>query len=1461
MKMKLLSLLLILVLVIGVTSLATMAEEPDHTNHCACGGACNGIGDHSCGVIENWTPFSESVLVYDSTTELYSLPTGNYYLTGKTVVTGKSLTILPGAEVTFCLHGYEMTTSMRTFEVYGTLNITDCKTTGKIISNSKNAPVIYTYGGGHVNLYNGILTGKSTNVVRNYGGVAMLSKDAGKYASQDSSSMTMYGGTIDASKLTITKTSAGGNGSGGAIFVYGNADYPATFIQYGGTIKGAMSVESNGAAIAASAGNIIKFLDQAEVISGKAVGYGNCIYAVKGATVVVGGNVQIDDVYIPSGLTPVSVQNLTGSVGITAARTNDGVLVNCDSAESAANLVCNVAGRAFGVTEVNGQFQLTLIEHADHCVCGGKLTGEAAKRHSCSTTAPTWTALTSENVVRGAGVTVASDRQSNSVYNMFEKSGCYYLNEDITLDRNFEIRPDQDITICLNGYSLTTTSSSTIFRITGGTLNICDCSGKGTVSSTYAETAPIVYLINSLAKATEGCTFNLYGGNLIADSTNTGANGGVIQISNSGTNPAVMNMYGGTITGCSRKNGGSISMVNSATAVLNVYGGTIQGGSGAVLGGGNIICNVGSMYVCGGTIQNGTGTNGGNIYIGAKASCTISGGTISGGVATEKGGSIYNLGSLTITGGDISNVTATVTAQTGGVIYSVGPMSISKATISGGNASASPSGGGIAVAEGCVASISDSVINAGWGVRGGMINVCGTDTTLTITDSQLNGFTEANPYISNGEEKMGNAIWVEQNGRLNLVGDVVMTGDGDDLICGDYRKFGSSTIQGGCPDTLIDISLLDTQEPISLRRQNGKSGEAVYAGDNDRAILEVASGKVVEYNPQDQYYYVYNLTIYGYDAQGNEILTAKTLDEALATGAYCYQVRENLDGLQIPESIILDINGYTVTNAVVPAGVSVSLVDTDTVDYENGEAGSFSGTVEGTVNGLTSFNNNNYLVVNQNGQYSAHCYLLRLSHIALDANNDALGYKAQLKGDDVVQSQVTGYGFYMGVEGGKTKLFEKAGALNNATFSLRLKGIFANNGEETPIIGYPVVYFGDLVGAADQHSTTMKKTVQKINATWHKFIEGQQNAVITLCDTYKNTVSQWDLFNIYPSGEPKQVKNIILIIGDGMGDAQIRAGELAAGKTFIFRDWDTTYSNTNSLRLATGLPTQTTDSAAGGTALATGYLTNNDKVGVAPNAVELKTILDWAKEMGKDTGVLTTDVMNGATPGAFSAHTTNRHDKKAILESQLTSGVDLLGANISDLAKNMKADIEASGYTYCTDMTQVQASMGQDQLYWLLNLERTDSSSMSLESVVPYALNYLDQNEEGFVIMIEQAFIDKFCHNWDIEGTEYYSNSLNNTVEVVLEWLGDRDDTAIIITADHETGGLSVGEEGEYANSYTSTSGNTFSYEYTTESHSSTPVPVYWYGFDLDLSPYYLDEEGMIIKNISVFDIMMNLLN
>ena len=338
---------------------------------------------------------------------------------------------------------------------------------------------------------------------------------------------------------------------------------------------------------------------------------------------------------------------------------------------------------------------------------------------------------------------------------------------------------------------------------------------------------------------------------------------------------------------------------------------------------------------------------------------------------------------------------------------------------------------------------------------------------------------------------------------------------------------------------------------------------------------------------------------------------------------------------------------------------------------------------------------------------------------------------------------------------------------------------------------------------------------------------------------------------------PSEIKNIILIIGDGMGDAQIEAGELAKGENFVFHDWQRTHSNTNSLD-EYGNATKVTDSAAGGTALATGTLTTNKYVGKDSDANDLKTIIDYAKEYGKATGVVTTDTIFGATPSAFSGHSVDREDYVTILYTQLESNADLLCANASSKSAEMKSFYEKAGYTYCNKFSSIGDTLASEKAYWQFNMAGT-SATDKLEKVVPYALDFLDKNSAGFVMMIEQAHIDKYCHNNEIEGTQLMANSLNNTVEAILEWMGDRTDTAIIITADHETGDLRVNTEKKYPTKYAFGS-STIYYMYGSENHSDTPVSVYVYGFTADFTPYYIDETQEVIKNISVFEIMLDLL-
>ena len=148
-----------------------------------------------------------------------------------------------------------------------------------------------------------------------------------------------------------------------------------------------------------------------------------------------------------------------------------------------------------------------------------------------------------------------------------------------------------------------------------------------------------------------------------------------------------------------------------------------------------------------------------------------------------------------------------------------------------------------------------------------------------------------------------------------------------------------------------------------------------------------------------------------------------------------------------------------------------------------------------------------------------------------------------------------------------------------------------------------------------------------------------------------------------PTTVPKAegIRNIVLIIGDGMGPEQVEAGQLCKGEPFAFTTWQHVNVNTNSLD-DDGNATVTTDSAASATALASGVLTKNGYVGKDPEGKDVKTILDYAAEAGRSTGILTTDKLTGATPGSFSGHCIDRDETDAVLTTQLYSQIDLLAA-------------------------------------------------------------------------------------------------------------------------------------------------------------------------------------------------------
>ena len=342
-------------------------------------------------------------------------------------------------------------------------------------------------------------------------------------------------------------------------------------------------------------------------------------------------------------------------------------------------------------------------------------------------------------------------------------------------------------------------------------------------------------------------------------------------------------------------------------------------------------------------------------------------------------------------------------------------------------------------------------------------------------------------------------------------------------------------------------------------------------------------------------------------------------------------------------------------------------------------------------------------------------------------------------------------------------------------------------------------------------------------------------------------------YNVLTSTNP--IKNIIIIIGDGMGLKHLDVGMLYDDKEYEFTKWPMVRVNTYPLVDASGeISSEPTDSAASGTAMATGKLTVNGRIGQDAEGNNLDTIMDLANSMGKATGVVTTDALHGATPSAFSAHASYRDNKNEIIPTQLTSGVNLLCSFAQNDYTLISYEIKQKGYAFCENFANVDSTFSSEYALWQLDMYGTDATN-PLEMVTPKALEYLSQDPDGFVLMLEQAHVDKYSHANDFDSVCKAVSSLNKTVEAVMEWVGDRTDTLVLITADHETGGLQINNNPEkYANSKAFAS-KEISYEFRSTNHTGSNVALYVYGVTADFTRSDLYKKK-VLKNIGIYYLM-----
>ena len=295
--------------------------------------------------------------------------------------------------------------------------------------------------------------------------------------------------------------------------------------------------------------------------------------------------------------------------------------------------------------------------------------------------------------------------------------------------------------------------------------------------------------------------------------------------------------------------------------------------------------------------------------------------------------------------------------------------------------------------------------------------------------------------------------------------------------------------------------------------------------------------------------------------------------------------------------------------------------------------------------------------------------------------------------------------------------------------------------------------------------------------------------------------------------------NVIFMIGDGMGFDHVAAAEAKYGKLFFNNNADFTGEATTFSHNLFG----PTDSAAAATALATGRKTDNGQVGQRGGR-EFTSLTEIALAQGFAAGVIATEGVDGATPAGFSAHTSSRNDKDGILADQLKSGIDLFFGSNAERYDERAEQIEQAGYGYVREFEEISADGRVFAAFEEIPLDGEGGRTPSLAQLVTAALDILSRDEQGFFLMVEESHIDKRSHENDLAGALEHVKAYDNAVKAAVEYAERIGNTVVIVTADHETGGLRYnGESAEELNDGM----------YTRGSHSGANVPYYVFG-DID---------------------------
>jgi len=308
-----------------------------------------------------------------------------------------------------------------------------------------------------------------------------------------------------------------------------------------------------------------------------------------------------------------------------------------------------------------------------------------------------------------------------------------------------------------------------------------------------------------------------------------------------------------------------------------------------------------------------------------------------------------------------------------------------------------------------------------------------------------------------------------------------------------------------------------------------------------------------------------------------------------------------------------------------------------------------------------------------------------------------------------------------------------------------------------------------------------------------------------------------------PAGN--QVKNVILMIGDGMGLTQISTAWVAnSGKlnldNFPYTGLTRTYAYNKLI----------TDSGAAGTALATGHKTLYHAVGVDTSGNKLPSLVDLASKKGLSTAIVVSCGLTDATPATFLAGNIDRDDEEELASDFLMTPADyIFGGGRTKFAerkdkRNLLSEMASRGYSVAT--TWDEARMIQTGKVFALvtegQLPLANERGTLWQDAVVHSLALLNSNPNGFFAMFEGSRIDDCGHWQDLPALMGEIFDFDQTIGKVLEWAESDGQTLVIVLADHETGGLTL-LDGDISKAYVKG-------HFSTGGHSDIQVPVYAFG-------------------------------